>query len=202
MPMIKCKMCGGTLQINNEIDAVCECCGTQQTLHKLEDERLEDLYNCAKKALSEVNTESGFRETAYIFKSISDYKDSATLAQVCYEKAEIERKNAILADGKYKMTSGDLSDYKLAIKLFEFISGWKDADERIAICKQTIEELNAILITVQRGCTHELISTGTASFTASRMPSSRRYGPTWTIVEPFRSKGKHKALEEKALPFL
>ena len=143
MTMFKCKICGGTLQSNNESVAVCECYGTRQVLSKLEEDRLEGLYNCAKKAMSEVNTESGFREASYIFKTISDYKDAATLAQVCCEKAEIARKNAILADGKYKMTKGEISDYKLAIKLFEFIPGWKDADEQVVACKKKIKKLKA-----------------------------------------------------------
>lgn len=40
MAIFKCKMCGGTLEINNkESIATCEYCGTQQTLPKLDDEK-------------------------------------------------------------------------------------------------------------------------------------------------------------------
>ena len=38
MSTFKCKMCGGTLEIEpNETIATCEYCGTQQTLPKLDD---------------------------------------------------------------------------------------------------------------------------------------------------------------------
>ena len=48
MAIFKCKMCGGTLEINNnETVAVCEYCGTKQTLPKLDDERKINLYDRA-----------------------------------------------------------------------------------------------------------------------------------------------------------
>ena len=47
MTLFKCKMCGGTLEINNETVATCEYCGTQQTLPKLEDDRRANLYDRA-----------------------------------------------------------------------------------------------------------------------------------------------------------
>ena len=40
MSIFKCKMCGGELHINpGESVAVCEYCGTTQTLPKLDDDR-------------------------------------------------------------------------------------------------------------------------------------------------------------------
>lgn len=48
MALFKCKMCGGTLEINNnETVATCEYCGTQQTLPKLDDDRRANLYDRA-----------------------------------------------------------------------------------------------------------------------------------------------------------
>ena len=48
MAIFKCKMCGGTLEINNnETVATCEYCGTQQTLPKLDDDRRVNLYDRA-----------------------------------------------------------------------------------------------------------------------------------------------------------
>ena len=48
MAIFKCKMCGGALEINNnETVAICEYCGTQQTLPKLDDERRANLYDRA-----------------------------------------------------------------------------------------------------------------------------------------------------------
>lgn len=47
MAVFKCKMCGGTLEINHETVAVCQYCGTKQTLPKLDDERKANLYDRA-----------------------------------------------------------------------------------------------------------------------------------------------------------
>ena len=48
MSIFKCKMCGGELQIDpGESVAVCEYCGTTQTLPKLDDDRRANLYDRA-----------------------------------------------------------------------------------------------------------------------------------------------------------
>ena len=48
MSIFKCKMCGGTLEINNnETVAECAYCGTKQTLPKLDDEKRANLYDRA-----------------------------------------------------------------------------------------------------------------------------------------------------------
>lgn len=48
MAIFKCKMCGGTLEINQgESVGVCEYCGTKQTLPKLDDDRKVNLYDRA-----------------------------------------------------------------------------------------------------------------------------------------------------------
>ena len=117
-----------------------------------ENARLDSIYTRAKNAMSAANTESAYKEAAHLFESIDEYQDSAVLVQSCYEKAEIARKDAILSKGKSKM-SGEvisnymrgevISNYEAAIKLFESISGWKDADEKIYACQKKIEEIKA-----------------------------------------------------------
>ncbi len=48
MAIFKCKMCGGTLEISeNQTTAVCDYCGTEQTLPKLDDEKKANLYDRA-----------------------------------------------------------------------------------------------------------------------------------------------------------
>lgn len=48
MAIFKCKMCGGTLEINpGESVATCEYCGSQQTIPKLDDDRRANLYDRA-----------------------------------------------------------------------------------------------------------------------------------------------------------
>lgn len=48
MAVFKCKMCGGTLQVEeNQTTALCEYCGTRQTLPKLGDDRRAQMYDRA-----------------------------------------------------------------------------------------------------------------------------------------------------------
>lgn len=59
-----------------------------------ENARLDGIYANAKNAMSAANTESAYKEAAHLFESISEYQDSASLADECYEKAEVARKEA------------------------------------------------------------------------------------------------------------
>ena len=48
MSTLKCKMCGGTLEIKeNETTATCEYCGTEQTIPKITDDVIGNLFNRA-----------------------------------------------------------------------------------------------------------------------------------------------------------
>lgn len=105
--------------------------------------RLDEIYTRAKNGMSVANTETDYKKAALLFECISDYQDSMVLAQECYEKAEITRKNTVLAEGKAKMTGKKVSNYESAIKLFESISGWKDADEMANECQRKTEEIKA-----------------------------------------------------------
>lgn len=90
--------------------------------------------------MDSAGTEKEYKEAAALFETI-EYLDAETLAQDCYEKAEIARKNAILSEGKEKMQGQLIADCEAAIELFQSISGWEDADERISDCHKKIEEL-------------------------------------------------------------
>lgn len=105
--------------------------------------RLDSIYTRAKNAMSLANTESAYKEAAYLFESIDEYQDSAVLAQSCYEKAEVARKDSVLAEGKAKMSGEVISNYESAIKLLESVSGWKDADEKVYTCQKKIEWIKA-----------------------------------------------------------
>ena len=49
MPNLKCKMCGGTMEIDaKQSVAVCQYCGTRQTLPRLDSERIAGLYERAE----------------------------------------------------------------------------------------------------------------------------------------------------------
>ena len=105
-----------------------------------ENNRLESIYSSAKNYML-VEDEENYKKAAELFGTIEEYKDSKGLIDVCYEKAEIVRKDAILEDGKAKMARESKSSLEKAIILFERISGWKDADEQKDACNKKIEAL-------------------------------------------------------------
>lgn len=108
-----------------------------------ENARKSEIYTCATKTMSAANNESAYREAARLFSSISDYRDSSTLAQECSAQAEIARKDSILASGTSRMEHESIPDYEAAVKLFASIPNWKDADKRATICREKIIELKA-----------------------------------------------------------
>ncbi|MBR5500723.1 MAG: toll/interleukin-1 receptor domain-containing protein [Clostridia bacterium] len=75
MSIFKCKMCGGTLEIqNNETVATCEYCGTKQTLPRLDDEKRANLYDRA----NHFRRNNEFDKAAAIYEQIlsEDGKDA------------------------------------------------------------------------------------------------------------------------------
>ncbi len=75
MGVFKCKMCGGALEINQgDTVAVCEYCGTKQTLPKLDDEKRVQLYDRA----NYFRRQNEFDKAMGIFEMIiADEKDDA-----------------------------------------------------------------------------------------------------------------------------
>ena len=108
-----------------------------------ENKRLTEIYTGAINAMNSAETEADFKAAAHAFQSIADYKDSKEKAKECLEKAEVARKDAILADGKSKMTGEDSQAYKNAITIFKTIPDWKNSAELILQCEQKIEAIKA-----------------------------------------------------------
>ena len=94
-----------------------------------ENARLEGIYTQAMNAMKSAKTEQDFKEARKLFASIDTYKDSASLRDVCYEKAEIARKDAAYDAAKKNMARNSISGYRDAVGGFASIPGWKDADE-------------------------------------------------------------------------
>ena len=108
-----------------------------------ENNRLTDTYTNAINAMNSAETEADFKSAAHAFQSIADFKDSKEKAKECLEKAEAARKDAVLADGKSKMTGEDAQSYKNAISIFKTIPDWKNSAELILQCEQKIEAIKA-----------------------------------------------------------
>ncbi len=76
MPVFKCKMCGGSLEISENM-TVCECeyCGTLQTLPKSENEQALNMYNRA----NHFRQQCEFDKAAEIYERMTAQKDDAEL---------------------------------------------------------------------------------------------------------------------------
>ncbi len=114
---------------------------TEHIINRNETNRKEMIYNNAKNLFDNANSEMAFKNVANIFNTINDYKDAAALKEESIEKAEIMRKDTVLANAKVYMGRRSIQDQQTAISLFETIPGWKDADEHIPACKQNIEDI-------------------------------------------------------------
>ncbi len=69
MSILKCKMCGGTIEINdNRTTATCEYCGTEQTLSKSREETIQNLFNRA----NNLRMKSEFDKAQEIYEKIVD----------------------------------------------------------------------------------------------------------------------------------
>ena len=99
------------------------------------------IYKGTVNAMNSANSESEYKAAAKIFKSIPGFKDADNLVEKCLDKAEICRKDALYNSACSNMTGNIIRNYESAIKTFETISGWKDADEKIRICQEKIENL-------------------------------------------------------------
>ncbi len=106
-----------------------------------------DVYNGAVSAMKSAATEKAYKAAASAFKSIPGFKDADALAEQCLDKAEACRKDVVYASAKviYDSAKGNKAGehYEEALKAFQSISGWKDADEQINNCRKKIEEIKA-----------------------------------------------------------
>lgn len=110
---------------------------------RVDEAHKKDLYENALEIMENATTEQMFENAGYMFIEVMDYADAKEKSQECFEKGEIARKDTILSEANANMTGSNSLNYLNAIELLEEIHGWKDADERIIVCKKRIEEIKA-----------------------------------------------------------
>lgn len=104
-----------------------------------ENTRLDSIYESAAKKMASANSEQEYLAAAESFEAIANWKDSASKAKDCQEKAEACRKNDIYNKAISLMNSEDEFKIKQAIPLFESINGWLDADDLVRDCPEYAE---------------------------------------------------------------
>ena len=122
MAEYKCKMCGGTLRIEeNQEVGVCEYCGTKQTLPLLNDEKRENLYNAA----SELRRNNEYDRALKVYENILEDDSTDAEAYWClvlckygieYVEDPITQKIVPTINRTHYTSVFADGDYKLAIK--------------------------------------------------------------------------------------
>ena len=119
-----------------------DCIATIRERNEIE--RLTDLY---QKAISTMNKAKEymvsleFQMAGNYFSEIGDFKDAQALAEECFKKAEECRNDEVYRQAIHTLSCTNIMLIEHAIQELEKISGWRDADEKIAEGKQKIKEL-------------------------------------------------------------
>ena len=110
-----------------------------------ENARLHEIYQKATQTLAYANSEYDFLSAAKLFDSISGHRDAASLSEKCRINAENARKDAILSEGNIRLNkkNATIADLEAAIKEYQKIPGWKNADDQLRICQEKLKELQA-----------------------------------------------------------
>lgn len=109
-----------------------------------ENARLESIYHDAVAMMEAADSSRDYQNAASKFLAIEEYKDSSARRQECLNEAEICRKDAIYQEAEtliHDTINIKISDYKAAILKLQEIPGWRDANEKLEMCKREIKEI-------------------------------------------------------------
>ena len=106
-----------------------------------ENEKLESIYVKAKNIMGNASNEQSYLDAAELFKTITNYKDSALFLEDCEQRIDETKKDKLLNEAKLLLGNKKIQKVESAIKLLELIPGWKNADELLSACYIKIEEL-------------------------------------------------------------
>lgn len=109
----------------------------------IEQLRMEQSYVLAQEAYKNARTQEEYRAAADLFQALSGFLEAGTYAAECLLKAEEVRKDTIY-DLAVKNDDLDILVTKReAVRLYESIPGWREADERLAACRIKLAKLEA-----------------------------------------------------------
>ena len=102
-----------------------------------ENTRLDLAYESAKRLMASATSEDDYKKAALEFKVISNWKDSASLAEGCLVKA----KNAAYSSAKDVMKRANSEEqYKFAARKFKELSDWRDSASLLEECLSKAED--------------------------------------------------------------
>ena len=108
----------------------------EEIKRRKENERFEKVYAQGVAAMRTAKNENDFNNAAKYFDNIPKYKDSAALAEDCRRKAEEIAKDTKYSEAEALFKKGDSKSVKKAKAIYESLSGWKDSEEKLALCDE------------------------------------------------------------------
>lgn len=111
--------------------------------NRIEQERLEGIYQNAVAVMDSAFDEKQFRKASKLFRSIPGFQDADELGNQCFEKAEEHRKDEIQRRAVMLADQGDIKSLTKAVRELQSISGWKDADEKVQNYLSRVEKIKA-----------------------------------------------------------
>ena len=131
----------------NELIKECEK-GIEQLKIKAENDRKDEILNLAKEEMKS-STVLNYDMAIELLQKIRSWKNANELIKECEKgieqlkiKAENDHKDKILNDAKEKMCYSSIENYREAIDILKNIHGWKNADELIIKCQNSIERIH------------------------------------------------------------
>lgn len=110
---------------------------------RIEQERLEGIYQEAVAVMDLAFDEKQFRKAWNLFRSIPGFQDADELGKQCFDKADEHRKDEIRRRAVLLADHGDIKSLTQAVKELQSISGWKDADEKVQNYMSRVEKIKA-----------------------------------------------------------
>lgn len=111
--------------------------------NRIEQERLEGIYQEAVAIMDLASDEKQFRKASNLFRSIPGFRDADELGKQCFDKAEEHRKDEILRRAVLLADHGDIKSLTQAARELQSISGWREADEKVQNYMSKVEEIKA-----------------------------------------------------------
>ncbi len=109
-------------------------------LNFIADRNITAAYNYALDLMAKAQTEQEFKAVAVKLEALNDFKDSKSLVDECYAKAETARKNAIYTCACAMLESADKEDeFKAIAEKLKGIRDYLDSEEKIAFCAEKAE---------------------------------------------------------------
>ena len=92
-------------------------------------------------AAQEEDSVPQLEEAIKLYAQIPNWKDADQRAVACQARIDEKVKDYALEKGAAEQSKDTIPALQQAVKLFESVSGWKDADQRAELCRKRIEVL-------------------------------------------------------------